>query len=380
MSKIKQIEFVLGIEPLPHRWKRLEQDITESDFDCVKREWIVQLDEKYQLFPHWITEILDAADAIRNNEELCFYTVLLKKAMRDRDAFKTEMPSLCLPQAEDRRQAYDYAPLLALLPYIPDAVKKLAGRGIPKDILSETYLGMERILEVTQIRLGHPVYNMTYFQWAQHFVDGTLLSIGRLEFELQYKMGGSMTVLKNRKGAYCLIQETERTQKDWFEGYRIAADGSVASEKVRFNKSDWERFCGPEDAVIGVHIPMGSKLTKEKVVASYQSARTIFGQAFPEYDLKGFCCSSWLMDPQLSDLLPKEANIVQFQSMYLRSEIPSAGEDIFLFLFPGEKNDPAFLPECTTLERAVKKHLLSGKKIYELQGFLPFDLVCPYTE
>ena len=356
LLKLEEMEKRLKIGALPARWRKLDESITESDFKCVQKEWIEELNDIYGLFPKRLPEVLKAAEKVRENELLCRYTVLLQKAMADRSTFRAELPSIILPQTEEKNQGYDLMPLFALLPHIPKAVEAVRRRKIPEDILAKTYLGLERILDVTQIRLGRPVYDETYFAWAQHFLDGTLFSIGRLEFEVKAAMGGNTAVFQSDDGAYCLLAEEGLFNRagyvkgtagqcddllykasvieteQYFEGYAINIRGNVCLRSVKLDKTHWHRLCGPESPVIGVHIPMGPGLTGEAVHASYRRAESVFAASFPEYDFRGFCCHSWLMDPQLSDLLLPESNIVRFQSDYLRCPVQSDTGCFYIFV------------------------------------------------
>ena len=150
----------------------------------------------------------------------------------------------------------------------------------------------------------------------------------------------------------------------------------IAREKESFSKSEWELILKPEDDVINVHIPRKTNLSPEYVRKAYQEAREIVARSYPDYTPKIFQCSSWLMDPTLTELLGKESRISQFGAPYLRYPNKSAGKEVFSFVFrPDDAKDLTQLPENTTLERKLKEMYLQDKFIYAYTGFLPFDKI-----
>ena len=100
--------------------------------------------------------------------------------------------------------------------------------------------------------------------------------------------------------------------------------------------------------------------------------RAFFKQYYPDFKYKAFYCGSWLLDPQLEEMLGAQSNIAKFGRRFSRLTARSGGNAVFGFVFL--KPNPAEvildeLPENTRLERALKAHYKSGKAIYELQGY-----------
>ena len=150
----------------------------------------------------------------------------------------------------------------------------------------------------------------------------------------------------------------------------------ISEEKKIFPKSEWELVLAPEDHVINVHIPRKTDLSPESVRKAYKEAREIVARCYPDYKPKLFNCSSWLMDPTLTELLGTESRISRFAAPYLRFPNKSAGKEVFSFVFrPDDAKDLTKLPERTSLERKLKEMYLQGKFIYAYTGFLPFDKI-----
>ena len=82
---------------------------------------------------------------------------------------------------------------------------------------------------------------------------------------------------------------------------------------------------------------------------------------------------SWLLDPQLPEVLGEDSNIGRFCRRFTPVFTPGKGEAVFDFVFLGHTPDEReSLPEDTSLQRALKAHYMAGKAIYETWGFF-FD-------
>ena len=49
--------------------------------------------------------------------------------------------------------------------------------------------------------------------------------------------------------------------------------------------------------MLSTHIPRTGPLTPESVDHAFAAARAFFAIHFPEYPVRAFVCSSWLLDP-----------------------------------------------------------------------------------
>lgn len=114
---------------------------------------------------------------------------------------------------------------------------------------------------------------------------------------------------------------------------------------------------------IDFHIPSDAVFTREAVDASFDQAKKLLADCFPEYKYTRFTCDSWLLSPALGELLPENSKILDFQR---RFEILRRGkeEDCIEWLFQSaDDTDYEKLPEQTSLQRKVKKVLLEGGSI-----------------
>ena len=117
------------------------------------------------------------------------------------------------------------------------------------------------------------------------------------------------------------------------------------------------------DVAIETHIPQGAPLTKDACLESFEKAKEFFQNIFPEAKPRYFMCDSWLLNPNLAEILPESANIVQFMRLWTTIPFESDNsrqsvERVFGFGFKKENIKNA--PENTGLQRALKKYIIDG--------------------
>lgn len=165
-------------------------------------------------------------------------------------------------------------------------------------------------------------------------------------------------------------------QKHGFPGFREWAwvGRSLRLEVIRIGRLQFEpsRFSQDvilEDSsfpagtpVLEVHIPAGEPLDPAGVLDSMTRAPVFFKTYFGKsYSL--FHCHSWLLSPSLKELLPEQSRILQFQNLFTvyqtDSEERQAEDRVFGFL----SDDPHAYPETTSLQKALRNHMLDGKSV-----------------
>ncbi|MFV0254352.1 MAG: acyltransferase domain-containing protein [Beutenbergiaceae bacterium] len=117
--------------------------------------------------------------------------------------------------------------------------------------------------------------------------------------------------------------------------------------------------------VLDVHIPRGGSLEPRSVDESFALAVASYAHHFPDYPAVAFACTSWLLDPLLSSLVPG-SNLASFQERWtLAGSGYEADESVLYFVFNRRVAadggiELAGLPRTTRLERAVLDHLEAG--------------------
>lgn len=129
------------------------------------------------------------------------------------------------------------------------------------------------------------------------------------------------------------------------------------------------------DGVFYCHIPSGKPLTEESVADSLAKAHSFFAGKYEEGILPVYC-ASWLLYPPTAELFAKGSNLRNFTDLFRvldAREEPSNPDAWRVFhreYHPGEVNS---LPENSSLQKALKSYLQSGKSMGVGKGILLFD-------
>ena len=393
----------VGCTRYPTRWIDIF-DTVMGDFDqngCPLTDpaYYDELQRIYGVFDKHLSVYKAAAAAVAEREDLSRFLALLAAAVIDREHCKADIKELSAPYTPD--DSPDIAvnmltglALCAALPYTAELVKK---RALPPEIAHYILNIPEAGVDFYRVRHGG-VDGFNLIEWFQLAVEANLFRIGRLELEICAKFRGKARVFENEKGERIALADDIDLHRSGFalgarhyedetdsrhakidennarwRGYPYDERGFVKDETVELPKSEWRIALAPGDPVISLHIPGdNTPFTPEAVDATISEARAVLAKHFPDIEYRAFVCGSWLLDPQLCDLLGNDSNISKFCRRFTPLTRRSAGNDVFSFVFhcPDAANvDLAALPERTRLERALKQHYQSGKAIYEMYGF-----------
>lgn len=143
----------------------------------------------------------------------------------------------------------------------------------------------------------------------------------------------------------------------------------ISLSEFRIGALEYE-FINSEDSEIAVHIPSDANLQKESVMQSLNDFFEFRKSYFPEWENVKLTCDTWMLMPELKELLGENSNIVAFQNLFEIDVINYDATWYMGWIFPGYENINESLPECTTLQRRMKKHLLDGKRFGIAKGHL----------
>lgn len=354
----------------------------------LEEDWITDLHARTGAFPRILEALLSEAEAVRSDSEAALYALFVFRAMEQRKLFLEEMPLFTFPE-----ETYPLFALLCLLPAIPQLQTFLEDRKLPEDVIRATLGQFEDCVFIHSLRFDRLGLSKRYFDWLQHYVDCQILNIGQLRFEivtfsdpirlLSCRETGEPLLLMgdadmNSQGLYAdtpplsppMFRASFRETEAFWEGHRVSAAGRCLPEPERFSKQEYTLLLEPGDTCLSVHIPDKGDFSPESCNASYRRAAELFRDHFPELTVKGFCCHSWMLAPELADILKPGSRITSFSSRYLRHPIRTRGEDVLNFVFLLKFRTYADLPEDTSLQRALKQRYLSGGYLYEYGGVL----------
>jgi len=120
--------------------------------------------------------------------------------------------------------------------------------------------------------------------------------------------------------------------------------------------------------VIGIHIPSDADISPSAVEKSLQGAYAFFAKYYPSLKDAEYRCHSWLLDSQLKMMLGNNSNIINFQKRFEIFDEGEVGTDFIEWIYNTKLVDYQVLPENTSLQVNVKKHLLAGGVIRNAYG------------
>lgn len=368
-----------------------QKEYSESGVFFLEDDFIEEVNSVCGCFPDFCNQLKEAAALARKNSDIALYALFVYKAMLDRENFKKHLAEFTFPVGSTKD--YDFLPLLIMLPSIPGLYNNLKAHNIPEDIIKATLRQYELCIYLFEERFDRPGFDKRYFDHMQLYVDAQVLNIDRLRFQMIESLENPIIVLENNekelavlfngeninshgmikgtppaeKNNNCFYAEVKETDS-CFIGYRVTDAGVVSISPESFPKDQWKVVLKQGDKVISVHIPKNGALTKEACEASYQRARQVFKDCYPDFNYKAFHCHTWMFDPQLKEFLSPNSNILMFRKKYTLFPGKTEGTDVFNFVFKLKFKEYKDMPEDTSLQRAIKHHYLDGKYIYEFEG------------
>lgn len=143
----------------------------------------------------------------------------------------------------------------------------------------------------------------------------------------------------------------------------------ISLSEFRIGALEYE-FVNGEDQEIAIHIPSDANLHKESVKQSLNEFIEFRNIYFSEWENVKFTCDTWMLMPELKELLGEDSNIVAFQNLFEIDTLNYGATWYMGWIFPGYENANESLPERTTLQRRMKKYLLDGKRFGIAKGHL----------
>ena len=116
---------------------------------------------------------------------------------------------------------------------------------------------------------------------------------------------------------------------------------------------------------IHLHIPSDAVLTRPRLRESWEAARAMLGDA-------QMVCHSWLLSPDLPELLGPDSRILDFQRNFA-IHTPEPDDSFRQWVFKDPGCPDSLLPEDTRLQRRLKAFVLAGHTFHAARGTLIAD-------
>lgn len=379
-------------------WQESQACLTSYEVFFLEERFIKEMNEYLQLPKDAYESFLEAFQKIKNNKNLkrlawhCHY--ILFHVPEHKSVEVSLWPDLAACMGALSPMFY----AVICVSGIPKTLGLYKNRNIPKKIAQDTFEDIKDKMQLYFNRTGCWGLMSRAWFYSNH-LKGKLFRLGRLQFGISdfkgkinvYKNNhtGKVTVLSAPGIKYrsdgqwdgtCNISDHEKAWVSVFNEYNgmiignpILSNGYASSETAALSQADWKLVLSPGDNILDVHIPGGSKMDHEACGQSFKEAADFFAEYFPELNFSAYHCETWLLDPQLQQLLPASSNIVKFQREFYLYPVLSFESRIYHELFGAKAEDLSNAPQNTSIQRAVINHVSAGKSFWEQAGFILKD-------
>lgn len=142
----------------------------------------------------------------------------------------------------------------------------------------------------------------------------------------------------------------------------------ISLQEFRIGALEYEFVEGDGFKEISVHIPSDAEFTKESVLKSVNEFKAFCKLYFPDWQDVKMVCDTWMLAPAMEELLSEGSNILSFKRMFELEQIDLEATWFMGWIYPGFDGPLETLPENTSLQKNMKKYLLSGKKVGVAKG------------
>jgi len=342
----------VGLRDVPLNWHtEWEQScrlLAETGLPFLRKEALEEADRVLQLPADAKRALLEAAALVRGDADLTLlvwhgYRVLFQ-ADPDPNPYGQYIPDL---QSRMGELSGMFVPLVLMGGFEP-TVTAYRRYGIPDEILHATLADLR--LWMNEYYKEHGKWGQANY-WLYYHLSFRLFRLGRLQF-CRDRFRGQVHVFRSRHSR---------------ETFLLAEGDS----RLMAASEERESLLQPDDPVLDIHIPEGGKLDHEQCGESIWKAADFFARYFPSYGYRAYVCTSWLLDPQLQNLLPLFSNIIRFQKEF--TLFPADGgslEATLKRIFGRAITSLTDAPCDTSLRRAVIRHLEEGNTLQDAGGFL----------
>lgn len=146
----------------------------------------------------------------------------------------------------------------------------------------------------------------------------------------------------------------------------------ISGMLFRIGELEYELLTENGKHVVSLHIPSDADMTLPLLRQSYCRAKALIDDTFPEFKDVPYVCGSWLLSPDLKDLLPETSRILQFQKSFTLTNT-FADQEFKEWVYKRMDIPNEELPESTSLQRSLKAFLLNGGIFRSGEGYLTGD-------
>lgn len=394
--QIKQIAENLGIEKYPLLAEEIASNTDLNATDFILREYISEIDNQYKVFGEYTAEVIEKAQKIKEDKDLLAWGNICIRYLEIANGNAKTIREFPMPKKSQTRDGLDVFPIIVLLGEIKKTVFRYKKRGFSQQEAEELAGAFSRCFFATVNNFKIIGMCDFYFKWLGLYAGTQIFNLSGFNFEVK-KFEYDVIYIRNEitkqtlplfinqkicknglvlgtagatdeEGSFITTFEENDTD---FIGY-TCTDGKVVNKKRNFSKSEWKKIIVPGDDIISFHIPKNADFSPAHLDEAFKIGIEYAKKRFPDFNIKCILCHSWLLDPQLKNIIKPESKIVLFGNRYNRFPVNDDGKAVFTFVFPGTEKTEEWT-ENTTLERNLKKHYLEGKFVYNYAGIIEIE-------
>ena len=319
--------------------------------------------------PHQREVALARAEAIDRDDALAAELEGLQQALRE----APPADAISRVKASERVRGLEVSAmretfLVLALSQIPAARARHVREAVPDDVSWATLSDLAIWVLHFELQTGAPGITVEILDWAQRYLRGDLFRIGVLQFDLR-PFGGPIRVYRHARDRSLRLALLDGREIDPRTGDPFAD----ASARPAFDDA-WSLVADPTSPILDMHIPAGTKLGEREVAHAIRDGLAFFAARRPEVSPVGAAGEAWLLDPQMTFLLPKNAGLHAIQadcclypSVLLEAKTIRRlfGPDVTREMLPMLPRD-----RMTSLLRAVIDHLADPKNPLRARGGL----------
>lgn len=385
----------LGIERIP---ELIEEIYNSPDFDpkstaFLDPDYMRKISRKYDYFGEYEEKAVANAQKIKDDEALLAMLNLCVEYLRRVDGDFDKVVEFPKPKRAMDADALGMFVAVLYLTQIEASEERYLKRGLDPDFAMNTVKAFGSCFKRGTAVTGTVGIAPLYVSWLCIYISALIVNIYGFNFEvrrythetlyLKNKTSGDVRVLVYNQmihhsgkilGSECCADEEgsffadlEETETEYI-GFVADENALVQNKKERFAKSEWDVILKPGDDTISFHIPKGADMSDENLDRVFTKGAEFVKKLYPEMNIRCITCFSWLLSPELKEILKPESKILAFGDRYVRFPFKDTGKSVFSFVFIGKYDSYNDLPENTSLERALKKRYLDGECIHSYGG------------
>lgn len=254
------------------------------------------------------------------------------------------------------------------------------------DFMESYYRNIRRFMDMNYAR-NNTYALIRYGEYLYGYAKPLILHIGRFSYELRpyenqvctiYEKDSRRIFIVNEqcqfdKYGYPIPRGSEETVNFQFENKKpriMGENGLVTQLDSDICLDGWQQILKPNDFVVTIHIPGSDKLLQKTMEESFIDAVPILKKAFKDYAPKKLVCTSWLLSPQLSDILDSKSNILRFQSYFDRIGWYEHENAIYEHIFHTSKCPLEKLVPKNRFQESILRMYHEGQKLHTGFGIL----------